>query len=71
MTLPISQCVYCKRLRKDWTCKAFPDGIPDEVAASEVDHREPYPGDNGVHFEPTDRESAEIVDQLFAKERDA
>jgi len=33
-------------------CKAFPSGIPDEVLQGENDHREPYPGDNGIRFEP-------------------
>ena len=36
------------------TCKAFPDGIPVEIMREKVDHEKPYPGDNGIQFEPTD-----------------
>lgn len=33
-------------------CAAFPDGIPWEILANKVEHREPYPGDRGIRFEP-------------------
>lgn len=32
-------------------CKAFPDGIPDEIAYGDNKHLKPYPGDNGIQFE--------------------
>lgn len=32
-------------------CKAFPDGIPDEISYGTNLHTEPYPGDNGIQFE--------------------
>ena len=38
------------------TCDAFPDSIPDEVLFGEFDHREPYPGDHGIQYEPTEQE---------------
>jgi hypothetical protein len=49
-------CTNCKHLfrypeRHRKTCKAFPDGVPIEIAASFHDHRKPYPGDNGIMFE--------------------
>jgi hypothetical protein len=33
-------------------CAAFPNGIPDAIAEGDVEHREPYPGDRGIRFEP-------------------
>ena len=34
------------------TCDAFPDGIPDAIFLSGVEHDKPYPGDHGIQFEP-------------------
>jgi len=31
-------------------CDAFPDGIPDEILRQGFDHRNEYPGDNGIRF---------------------
>jgi len=31
-------------------CKAFPDGIPDEIAYGDNNHTEPFLGDNGIRF---------------------
>ena len=48
-----SFCSYCDH--KDLNsrrCKAYPDGIPDEILNGEIDHTEPYKGDNGIQFEP-------------------
>lgn len=37
------------------TCRAFPNGIPKEVLCGEHKHTTPYPGDNGIVFEPKER----------------
>ncbi len=51
------QCLDCKNLIDDekFTCKAFPDGIPDEILFNEADHTKPYKGDNGIRFEPIEK----------------
>ena len=47
----MEQCHRCAR-KLPFGCEAFPDGIPDEIAADQHDHREPYPGDGGLRFVP-------------------
>ena len=52
------QCIFCRHYHADLTCDAFPERIPIEIITGEHDHREPYPGDHGIQFEPID-EAAE------------
>jgi len=33
-------------------CKAFPNGIPPAIAWGNNKHIKPYPGDQGIRFEP-------------------
>lgn len=33
------------------TCTAFPGGIPADILDGRNQHREPYPGDNGIRYE--------------------
>jgi hypothetical protein len=57
------QCLGCKHfhsntdLGEPLTCDAFPGGIPDAILLNKHDHREPYPGDHGILFEPIDGDS--------------
>ena len=32
-------------------CKAFPNGIPDEIAYGDNPHTSPFPGDHGIQYE--------------------
>jgi hypothetical protein len=55
---PAPMCVFCRhynRQTEQLTCSAYPDGIPDVILRSVVDHREAYTGDHGIQFEPDPR----------------
>lgn len=60
MTLPIIACATCIHFHRDnietETCDAFPGGIPAVILRGENDHREPFPGDHGIQFEPIDED---------------
>ena len=48
-------CIKCDRLRSDCltaVCKAFPSGIPIDIIEEGFNHKKPFPGDNGIRFEP-------------------
>ena len=55
------QCFSCTRLYKNqdgvkgFFCPAFPDGVPDDILTNFRTHVEPYPGDNGIRFDPLDK----------------
>ncbi len=61
MTITEWSCLLCKHLHdvkpnKDArSCDAFPDIIPWCIVTGDCDHRESYPGDNGIRFEPIDQ----------------
>ena len=33
------------------TCKAFVNGVPQDIIFDRVKHTSPYPGDNGIMFQ--------------------
>jgi hypothetical protein len=49
--IALSACSYCINKNQDTTCKAFPDGIPDDILMRKNDHLEPIEGDHGIQFE--------------------
>lgn len=78
---PAPMCMWCVHFRDDigpvdeegghtgpLACMAFLNGIPDVIIDNDFDHRQPYPGDNDVRFEPksdTDSEVLDLIDQMF------
>lgn len=55
---PIPDCLKCVHYGpNDLVCDAFPDGIPVEILSTQALHTTPYPGDNGIQFEPIEEPS--------------
>ena len=56
---PIPMCYKCRHYAAFEACVAYPNGIPAEIFRSEHDHRQPYPGDHGIRFEPLEATNAD------------
>lgn len=46
-----SQCNGCVHNNFDYTCKAFPEGIPSKILLNEIIHDKPLKNDNGFQYE--------------------
>lgn len=44
-------CAQCRHIRRDYSCAAFPRGIPALIAFQGHDHSVHVPGDLGIKFE--------------------
>ena len=65
------QCLRCKHfLGSDggygYRCVAYPEHIPDTIVAGDHNHREPFPGDQGILFEQKEAEPAKPPAQQSA-----
>lgn len=49
-------CLRCKHFIERYHCKAFPKGIPDIIRGFEHDHKTPIECDNGILYEPKEKE---------------
>lgn len=62
LTVPL--CAFCRYYREDFTCEAYPGGIPDAITFSLVDHRDPQPGDDGIQFMPDESKPPMTLDPV-------
>lgn len=62
-----SFCIHFNESTQGERCRAFPNGIPQQILEFEVDHRKPFPGDNGVQFEPIEGITEEELQVVFER----
>jgi len=65
------RCAFCLHIddgsQPNYTCLAFPKGIPKAIIDGEHNHEQPYPGDRGILFEPDSQETADMIDAARKK----
>jgi hypothetical protein len=69
MTIKEPMCLYCRHFRSaapGVTCDAYPVQIPVEIFAGEQWHFGEFPGDHGIHFEPTEGCPRYLLDRYRA-----
>lgn len=76
MSHPAPMCMFCAHFYREFRgfkCEAYPSEIPMEIIELEVDHREPYEGDNGIQFELDDewgQEQLDYIDDLYSDDKE-
>ena len=45
-----ASCVSCQRKTRGPVCEAYPGGIPEVILNGSIDHKTPYPGDQGLTY---------------------
>jgi len=58
-------CLWCTHFNRDYSCSAFPEGIPNDILFKFVDHRKPVAGDNGIRFQSTGEAGIEGVLRVY------
>ncbi|HOW75414.1 MAG TPA: hypothetical protein PK959_05710 [Candidatus Competibacteraceae bacterium] len=59
-----ANCSMCIHYQADRRCQAFPEGIPQALWTGEHLHRDSYPGDGGIRYQPKQIASP-ILEDIF------
>lgn len=57
----INLCIRCKNYIGNWKCKAYENGIPNEILFSKMWHTKPYLNDNGITFQPKTKKDEKLL----------
>lgn len=64
------KCVHFGMLGEDEgppACAAFPEGIPGEILHKAFDHRQEFPGDQGIRFTARDAQGEADYESLMTR----